>query len=172
MALRKKGYLAVRDLVNSNCYPSEERLNKGPVAVIECNEQIPCNPCEVACKFNAIKVGKPITNLPILDENLCTGCGLCISRCPGLAIFVIDKTYSDKEGIVSFPYEYFPLPEKGSIVEAVDRKGKIVCKGEIIRVLNPKKYDRTPVVSIKVPKEQIHEVRGIKRIKINENSNN
>jgi len=172
MSLREKGYLTVCELLNSNCYPYEERLDKGPVAIIECNEQIPCNPCEVACRFNAIKVGKPITNPPILDENLCTGCGECISRCPGLAIFVIDKTYSNKDGLVSFPYEYFPLPEKGSIVEAVDRKGETICNGEVVRVLNPKKYDRTPVVSIKVPKEKINEVRGIKRIQINDKSNN
>ena len=25
--------------------PSEERLKKGPVVIIECVENIPCNPC-------------------------------------------------------------------------------------------------------------------------------
>lgn len=171
MGLREKGYLTVQELVNSSCYPSESRLNKGPVAVIECNEHIPCNPCEAACKFNAIKIGKPITNPPVLDENLCTGCGLCISKCPGLAIFVINKNYSTYESSVSFPYEYFPLPEKGSIVEAVDRKGEMVCKGEVISVLNPKKNDRTPVVTIKIPKENLNEVRGIRRIKTDLDTN-
>ncbi len=29
--------------------PSDERLKVGPIAVIECVENIPCNPCVGAC---------------------------------------------------------------------------------------------------------------------------
>jgi len=164
MALRKTSYLTKEELINLNRYPSKERLNKGPVAIIECTEEIPCNPCEAACKFKAIKIGKPITNTPILDENLCIGCGSCIAKCPGLAIFVIDKTYSNKEGLIMFPYEYLPLPIPGSSVEAVDRAGKVISSGKVIRVLNNKSLDRTPVVTIAIPKEKLDEVRGIKRL--------
>ena len=46
--------------------PSEERIKKGSVACIECAQEIPCNPCEEACPYGAITVGKPITNLPKL----------------------------------------------------------------------------------------------------------
>lgn len=166
MALRKKGYLTKEELLKSKCYPSEERFNKGPVVIIECTEEIPCNPCEAACKFKAIKIGKPITNVPVLDEDLCTGCGMCIAKCPGLAIFVIDKTYSDNEGLIMFPYEYLPLPVPGSSVEAVDRAGKVISSGKVIRVLNNKSLDRTPVVTIAVPKEKLDEVRSIKRLEI------
>jgi Fe-S-cluster-containing hydrogenase component 2 len=164
MVLRKTGYLTKEELINSNRYPSKERLNKGPVAIIECTEEIPCNPCEAACKFKAIKIGKPITNVPVLDEDLCVGCGMCIAKCPGLAIFVIDKTYSDNEGLIMFPYEYLPLPIPGSSVEAVDRAGKVISSGKVIRVLNNKSLDRTPVVTIAIPKEKLDEVRGIKRL--------
>mgnify|MGYP001082968968 CR=1 FL=1 len=167
MALRKTGYLTKEELINSNHYPSEERLNKGPVAIIECTEEIPCNPCEAACKFKAIKIGKPITNIPTLDENLCIGCGLCIVKCPGLAIFMVDKTYSDKEGLVSFPHEYLPLPVTGSSVEAVNREGRVIYSGKVVKVLNKKSFDRTPVVTIAIPKDKLNEVRGIKRLKIN-----
>jgi len=164
MVLRKMGYLTKEELVNSNCYPAEERFNKGSVAIIECTEEIPCNPCETACKFKAIKIGKPITNIPILDENLCIGCGMCIAKCPGLAIFIVDKTYSNKEGLISFPHEYLPLPVTGSIVKAVNREGKVVSSGKVIKVLNKKGFDRTPVITITVPKEKLDEVRGIKRL--------
>jgi len=170
MVLRKTGYLTKEELVNSKCYPSEERFNKGPIAIVECTEEIPCNPCEVACKFKAIKIGKPITNIPILDENLCIGCGLCIAKCPGLAIFLVDKTYSDKEGLISFPYEYLPLPITGSIVEAINREGKVVSSGKVIKVLNKKSFDRTPVVTIAIPKEKLDEVRGIKRLEESKDS--
>jgi len=164
MVLREIGYLTKKELVDSNCYPSEERFNKGLVVIIECTEEIPCNPCEAACKFKAIKIGKPITNVPILDEDLCIGCGVCIAKCPGLAIFVIDKTYSDNEGLISFPYEYLPLPLIGSIVKAVNREGKVVSSGKVIKVLNNKSLDRTPVVTIAVPKEKLDEVRGIEKL--------
>lgn len=164
MVLRKIGYLTKEELINSKCYPSEERFNKGSVVTVECTEEIPCNPCEAACKFKAIKIGKPITNIPNLDENLCIGCGLCIAKCPGLAIFLVDKTYSNNKGLISFPYEYLPLPVPGSTVEAVSREGKVVSSGKVIKVLNNKNLDRTPVVTIAVPKEKLDEVRGIKRL--------
>ncbi|MBE0479236.1 4Fe-4S binding protein, partial [Candidatus Aerophobetes bacterium] len=129
-------------------YPSLERLQEGPCAVIECIEEIPCNPCETACPFGAIKVGSLITNLPKLDEDKCTGCGVCISSCPGLAIFIINLNYTDKLALVSFPFEFLPLPPVGEEVLAVDRKGKKIYKGKVVKVSNKPKQDRTPVVSI------------------------
>ena len=44
--------------------PPEERMAKGRVAVIECVQEIPCNPCENACRLGAITIGEQITNLP------------------------------------------------------------------------------------------------------------
>lgn len=163
MALLNEGYLTLEELKKSIKYPSEERMAKGPVAIAECIQEIPCNPCEAACKFNAIEIGEPITNLPCVDEEKCTGCGVCVAQCSGLAIFVIDKTYADGKGAVSFPYEYMPLPEKGQQVEAVNRKGEVVCQGEVTKVMNPASFDRTPVVTVAVPVEYTEEVRGIKR---------
>ena len=112
--ITKTGFLNSAELKEAGRYPSEERLKKGPVAVIECCQNIPCNPCETACKFGAITVGDLITNLPVLDESKCVGCGVCLTKCPGLAIFVVDK--SKDMATVSFPFEYLPLPEKGDIV--------------------------------------------------------
>ena len=110
--------------------PSAERMAKGRVAVIECVQEIPCNPCENACHFGAIEIGEQITNLPVLHEEKCTGCGLCVANCPGLAITVIDKTYSDTEAVIEFPFEYLPLPAVGDIVDAVSRGGEVLCKGD------------------------------------------
>jgi Fe-S-cluster-containing hydrogenase component 2 len=98
-----------------------------------------------------------------LDENKCVGCGICVAKCPGLAIFIVDKTHSDTQGTISFPYEYSPLPVKGQKVEAVDRSGKVVGEGTVVKVLNTKGFDRTPVVSVAVDLAQVEEVRGIKR---------
>lgn len=163
MALEQNGYITREELESFNQITSEERFKKGPVAVIECIQEIPCNPCEAACPQSAINIGLPITSLPVLDETLCTGCGVCIAKCPGLAIFTVDKTFSDTEATVSFPYEYMPLPIKDDIVEAVNRAGEMICKAKVVKVLNPKSFDRTPVVTVVIPKEFADDVRSMKR---------
>lgn len=159
--LATTGVLCKEELSKLPGVPSAERLKKGPVAVIECAEQIPCNPCEAACPKDAIQIGEDIHSLPVLDEARCNGCGLCIPACPGLAIFVVDLSFSEREALLQIPYEFLPLPGKGKIVKCLDREGKIVSQGEIIRVVNPRFYDRTPVVSVAVPKEFAQDIRAI-----------
>ncbi|MEA3356509.1 MAG: 4Fe-4S binding protein [Candidatus Bipolaricaulota bacterium] len=160
-----KGYLSAGELKSAPGIPSEERMRQGPVAVIECIQEIPCNPCEAACPTGAIDIGSPITNLPRLDEGKCIGCRLCVSACPGLAIFMVDLTYSDESATVTFPYEYLPLPEKGQTVRAMNRAGEPVCAGTVIRVQNPRVNDKTPVVTVAVPHRYAAEVRGILRVR-------
>jgi Fe-S-cluster-containing hydrogenase component 2 len=157
------GIATQEELRGSPGYPSEARMRKGAVAVIECLQEIPCDPCEAACPVGAITVGQPITNLPVLDESKCTGCGLCLAACPGQAIFLVDLASADGEAVIAFPYEFLPLPSKGTWVEAVNREGAVVTSGRVVRVLNPRKYDRTAVVYVAVPREYAHEVRCIKR---------
>jgi len=142
--------------------PPKERLQKGPVVMIECFQKIPCNPCTKACKRNAIQPMEDINELPRVNFDNCNGCGLCISRCPGLAIFVIDETYSDKESTVSLPFEFLPLPEEGEEVDLLDRAGVKVGRGKVIKVKNGKYEDKTPVITVTVPKELTMVVRNIR----------
>ncbi len=157
------GILTGTELRSLPGVPSKERAEKGPVAVIECAEEFPCNPCESACTHAAINVGHPITNLPTLKEDLCTGCGICLARCPGLAIFMMDLSYSKDEAAVSFPHEFLPVPEEGDKVKAVNRGGRVVTTGKVIKVRNHRSQDRTPVVTIAVSKKHAWVVRGIHR---------
>lgn len=163
MALADKGYMELSELKAAVAYPTQERMKQGPVAVAECIQEIPCNPCEGACKRGAIQLGSPITNIPTVRAEVCNGCGLCVAQCPGLAIFVMDKSYSDTYGTVTFPHEYMPLPQVGEIVDAADRSGAVLCRAEVIKVLNPKSFDRTPVVTIEVPIDCVEQARGISR---------
>jgi Fe-S-cluster-containing hydrogenase component 2 len=161
MALSENGVATRAELKSAACCPSDKRYEKGPVAVVECLQEIPCNPCESACKFGAIRIGEPITNLPELDEARCTGCGICVAKCPGLAIFIVDKTFAPDTGTVAFPYEYEPLPADGERVNAVNRSGIPVCKGAVVKVQNPGGFDHTPVVTLAIPVEYADEVRGL-----------
>jgi ferredoxin len=140
--------------------PDKKRLAKGPVVIIECFQKIPCDPCAASCKFGAIKSFKDINDLPIVDFDKCTGCGICISSCPGLAIFVIDMNYSDAKSLIKLPYEMLPLPEKGEDVFALDRAGSILGKVKVIKVLKIK--NKTNIVSLEVPKSMTMKVRSIK----------
>jgi hypothetical protein len=74
----------------------------------------------------------------------------------------VDTTYSQEESAISIPYEYFPLPDVGSIVDGLDRRGERVCSGRIIKVVNPKKNDSTAVVTIAVPRHHSEHVRSFR----------
>ncbi|MEM1513565.1 MAG: 4Fe-4S binding protein [Candidatus Thermoplasmatota archaeon] len=148
----KEGYLELSDLK----LPSEEQLKRG-VAIIECIQSIPCNPCVDSCPKKAISM-KDINALPEIDYEKCIGCGKCIEVCPGLAIFLVK--IEGNEALVSMPYEFIPLPEKGSIVKALDRKGNEICNAKVEKI----KKGRTNVITIRLPAKYAMEARNIRII--------
>lgn len=164
MSLIHTGYLEYDELNSLQKLPSKERYARGTVAVIECVQEIPCNPCEAACQFGAIHIGDPITNLPTLIEDKCVGCGMCVAKCPGLAIVLVNKVYQKNSATITFPYEYSPLPLVGEKRNAVDRRGNVICECTILKILNPISYDHTPVITIEIPKEFSDTVRSIEKI--------
>ena len=113
--------------------PPKERFERGPVAIIECIQSIPCDPCAYACKFGAIEK-KTVSEPPKVNYDRCTGCGECVSECPGLAIFVVNMNFSGDEAAIIMPYEFLPLPRKGEVYQALDREGKVVGEAKIIAV--------------------------------------
>ncbi|MFH1502214.1 MAG: 4Fe-4S binding protein [Candidatus Eisenbacteria bacterium] len=156
MTYRSNGVLG-RDELHG--VPSEERLRRGPVIVIECVENIPCDPCVSACPRGAISIEGDVNGTPSVDPETCDGCGVCLSACPGLAIFSIDASGNGDTATVRIPYEYRPLPEVGEMVTAVDRAGEAVGAARVTRVANSRAMDRTPVVSLEVPRERAMDVR-------------
>ncbi|MEW6070858.1 MAG: 4Fe-4S dicluster domain-containing protein [Candidatus Thermoplasmatota archaeon] len=139
--------------------PSKKRISKAAFAVLECPQEIPCDPCIKACKFGAI-TKKSLIAVPEIDFDKCTGCASCVPQCPGLAIFVINMNYSDEEALVTLPYE-FELPKVGEKVDALDREGKVVGSAKIIKARLEK--DKTGVISIAVKKSLGMMVRNIRR---------
>jgi Fe-S-cluster-containing hydrogenase component 2 len=160
--LSRSGYLSEEELKESPGVPSEARRRKGPVAVIECTQDIPCNPCEASCKAGAISVGEDITNLPHLDEEKCVGCQTCVFMCPGQAIFMVDESLENGKARVTIPYEFFPLPGKGETVIALDRSGKELGEALVTAVRKTEKMDETSLVTLEVPREWSMRTRGLK----------
>ncbi|MBN2065503.1 MAG: 4Fe-4S binding protein [Candidatus Thermoplasmatota archaeon] len=145
------GVLSSRDLI----YPSLKQLQKG-VAIIECVQEIPCNPCVDSCPVHAISM-KDINAPPVCDYDACIACGKCVGICPGLAIFVV-KLKDDKAHI-TVPYEFLPVPAVGDVVDALDREGK---KRDKALVKNVVKKGKTMVVTIEVEQPLAMEIRNIR----------
>lgn len=159
-SLDKYGILNDEILNNIPGIPSSYIIAQKPTAILECAQNIPCNPCEQSCPQKAIKIGKPITNLPVIDAMKCTGCGICVAACPGQAIFIINLNYSSTTGTVTMPYELLPLPMKGQKVVSCNREGVPLSYVYVIRVQVLKSYDKTALITLEVPKELIMEIRG------------
>lgn len=141
---------------------SEDVFNKGPIAISECFQQFPCDPCVKSCPFDAISENGNINNVPYVDFEKCTGCGICVSKCPGLAMFVVQKHYTDSTSLVTLPYEFLPKPVKNQTVLVLNREGTEICQGTVKRVRDGKIQDKTTVVTIEIPKEYFLEARNIK----------
>ena len=158
----KTGFLSEEELRGGPGIPSEGRRRKGAVAVLECLEDIPCNPCESICKFDAITVGPDITTPPRLTEDNCVGCRSCVPICPGQAIFIVDESLPDDKAAIEMPYEYRPLPQKGDIVTALDRAGQEIGDATVAAVKKTEKMDRTATVIIEVPRNWSMRARAIR----------
>lgn len=141
---------------------SEEIFNKGPIAISECFQKFPCDPCVKGCPFDAISEEGNINNLPYVDFEKCTGCAICVSKCPGLAMFVVQKNYTDSTSLVTLPYEFLPKPVRDQTVLVLNREGTEICEGIVKRVIDGKIQDKTTVVTVEVPKEYFLETRNIK----------
>ena len=156
----EKSGIPERELIEKSL-PDPERRAAGPYVVVECWQRIPCDPCVAACPLGAIAEMENINDLPKVDHGICTGCGVCIAKCPGLAVFVVDETWgADDEALILMPYEFAPLPEKGDVLPGLDRAGNPVCDARIIRVRGKK--GGTPVVSAAVPVDFIHAIRALR----------
>ncbi len=133
--------------------------------VIECTQNIPCNPCQDACKSGCISIGSNITSLPIAVEGAkCVNCGMCVASCSGQAIFLVDEDCGDGTATVTLPYEFLPLPKEGTKGKGLGRNGKPVCDAEVVSVKATKAFDKTNLLTIRVPKEYASKARFFKAV--------
>lgn len=158
MTLEKTGIPTAEQI--DSVYPPSDVRKKGPYAVFECFQRIPCDPCYWSCPARAVGEFADINDLPVVDYAKCTGCGICVAACPGLAVFVIDENYDEARGLIKLPHEFVPIPRPADRVKALDRSGTHVCDGEVIRVLGTRRGETT-VVWVAVQKAHLHHVRAI-----------
>ena len=99
-SLLKNGYIADDEIER---FPGVTH-RKGIHPVIECTQNIPCNPCQDACPKKCISIGANITSLPIaVPDADCINCGMCVASCSGQAIFLVDEDCGDGTATVTLP---------------------------------------------------------------------
>ncbi|XME01628.1 FAD-dependent oxidoreductase [Lachnospiraceae bacterium C1.1] len=148
--LLAKGYVADDEIER---FPGVIR-KIGIHPVMECTQNIPCNPCQDACPKGCIKIGSKITSLPVVDQTKdCIGCGMCVASCPGQAIFLLNENVGDGMAEVTIPYEFMSVPEKGDKGVALSRSGHPLCIAEVVSVKSSPAYDKTSLLTMRIPKE-------------------
>ena len=154
--LLKKGYVADEEIER---FPGITH-KVGVHPVIECTQNIPCNPCQDACKKNCISIGNNITSLPIVvKESECINCGMCVASCSGQAIFLVDEDCNDGTATITLPYEFLPLPSEGTKGVALGRSGVEVCEATVVSVKSSGAFDKTNLLTMRVPKEYAMKAR-------------
>lgn len=163
--------IAISESLLANGYIGENEIErfpgvtkqKGVHPVIECTQNIPCNPCQDACNKGCIMIGKQITSLPVVDtEKKCVGCGLCVASCSGQSIFLVDEEYEEGYASITMPYEFLPLPKVGDKGYACNRKGEKIGEAEVISIKTTPIFDHTNLLTIKVPVEMSMKARFYK----------
>jgi len=158
--LTRTGVPAPADL--KGIMPSADLMARRRVAIVECFQEIPCDPCADACPFGAIRPFQDINDIPEVLPDECVGCALCVAKCPGLAIFLVDLSYAVGTALVAIPYEFLPVPDPGETVAALDREGAWVADVRIAMVQDAQSQDRTRVLWLEVPKDLAMTVRNVR----------
>lgn len=133
----------------------DETILLQPKAILECYEDIPCNPCSTSCPFHAIEIGEDINKQPHLLVERCTGCGICVTACPGLAIMTaqVDKN----RAFFKIPYEMLPKPEEKTVWLGINRNGDVICDAFIEKVQQTAKQDKTLLITVSIDKKYLYE---------------
>lgn len=128
-------------------------------AIIECYEEIPCNPCETYCPFDAIEIGPQMNRRPQLIVDRCVGCSICVSVCPGVAIML--ASVDDDVAKFTIAYELLPLPEVNSIWHGVNRAGEVIGDVTITKVVKNK--DHSALITLETTRDYLYELVTIRR---------
>lgn len=135
--------------------------------VIHCHQEIPCDPCAHICPLNLITLQRDdILSLPEFcpaDSKYCIGCERCVAICPGLAITLVDARKDSAFPTISIPYEFIDENlQIGDLVQVTDEGGKVLGSYPIVSFHALRKFARTLIVRVKVPREIAMSVAGMR----------
>ena len=88
---------------------------------------------------------------------------MCVANCSGQAIFLVHEDFEPGFTAITMPYEFLPLPEKGEKGKALSRSGQVLCDAEILQVKTSPAFDKTNLLTMKVPNDFADTARFWKR---------
>ena len=142
--------------------PVDVTLTESFQPTIRCDEEIPCDPCTTICSVNAIHLEEKLGNImdiPRYSEG-CTGCGLCVAICPGLAITLARKLDQFSAEVV-LPHEFLPDFKVGDKIPATDQTGNYLEQAEVLKIRSLKKY-KTYLIHVKATVANGSKISGIR----------
>lgn len=103
------------------------------------------------------------TNKPVISEILCTGCGICIHKCPYKAISIVNLPEELSQPIHQYGPNTFrlyrlPIPKEGKVLGLIGQNG--VGKTTAIRILSGELYPNMGDFSSKEKKNLTSYFRG------------
>jgi NADPH-dependent 2,4-dienoyl-CoA reductase/sulfur reductase-like enzyme/ferredoxin len=131
---------------------------EGIFPVFHCNQEIPCNPCTSVCPKELVVIPEGgILGLPEFQQKdiECIGCAQCVAVCPGLAATLVDYREDSEYPKVTIPTEVFVGKiEEGEKLLVVGEEGEDLGFQQVERVRILKKYPKTQLITVKLPKEK------------------
>lgn len=103
------------------------------------------------------------TNKPVISEILCTGCGICVHKCPYKAISIVNLPEELSQPIHQYGPNTFrlyrlPIPKEGKVLGLIGQNG--VGKTTAIRILSGELYPNMGDFSSKEKKNLTSYFRG------------
>ena len=106
---------------------------------IGCGNYLCARVCPVNMEGKDCITPDPVTKKAVIDEHLCTGCGICPNRCPFEAIYITNLPESLSEPIHRYGRNGFhlyrlPVPKLGTVVGLIGRNG--IGKSTTLKILS------------------------------------
>ncbi len=106
---------------------------------VGCGNYLCARVCPVNMEGKDCITPDPVTKKAVIDEHLCTGCGICPNRCPFEAIYITNLPEALSEPIHRYGRNGFhlyrlPVPKLGTVVGLIGRNG--IGKSTTLKILS------------------------------------
>ena len=135
-----------------------QKLHKNQlIASIECFEEIHCQACQKVCPTSAIQLGKvPRGKGPVLNEEACIACGLCVSACPSSAISMIHEKENQSASQITLLWGGKKKWAEGELTQLVNRRGENLGSARICAI-TPSTSPHQQLIQVTIPSHLVWE---------------